>query len=114
MEGTICGDIPKHSPLARSSCSIKLAPNVACCSWDVFSVDNWDQVDDNVPVANDIASFIVSSDSALVCADLEDSDGAINAGIIGTDNDNQEDVYTDTYLQEALDFCAKGDGLKKL
>jgi hypothetical protein len=71
-------------------------------------------VDDDVPVANSIASFIVSSDSALICADLEDSDGAINAGVMGTDNDIQEDVYTDTYLQQALDFCAAGDGLKKL
>ncbi|KFY87668.1 hypothetical protein V500_06841 [Pseudogymnoascus sp. VKM F-4518 (FW-2643)] len=74
----------------------------------------WDQVDDDVPVANSIASFIVSSDSALICADLEDSDVAINAGVMGTDNDNQEDVYTGTYLQQALDFCAAGDGLKKL
>lgn len=67
-----------------------------------------------MPVANDIASFIVSSDSALICADLEDSDGAINAGVIGTDNDNREDVYTDIYLQQVLDFCAAGDGLKKM
>ncbi|OBT95710.1 hypothetical protein VE01_06490 [Pseudogymnoascus verrucosus] len=79
-----------------------------------YDWSNWDQVHDDVPVANSIARFIVSSDSALICADLEDSDGAINAGVMGTDNDNQGDVYTDTYLQQALDFCAAGDGLKKL
>ena len=64
------------------------------------------------PVAQDIANYIGQTQSSMICAELEDSEGALNAAVLTTNVDNEETIYTDSYLLDAMDYCAAGDCLK--
>lgn len=59
--------------------------------------------------ADIIGPYVYDNEAEIICADLEDQDGAINAGVMtwGVNNDLIEQVPAD--LAETLAYCLAGD-----
>lgn len=60
-------------------------------------------------ISNDIGAYFYESNAPIICADILDQDGAVNAGIMTIDNNNDELALVGDSYDEALAYCLAGD-----
>lgn len=60
-------------------------------------------------VAQIIKNYMQSNDADMICSDLLDQNGAVNAGVMTVDYGNQEIGLTDAQYGELMAYCLKGD-----
>ncbi|KAJ5570824.1 hypothetical protein N7535_004484 [Penicillium sp. DV-2018c] len=60
-------------------------------------------------IAETIDDYMQSNDADIVCSDLLDQDGAVNAGVMTVESGNEELGLTDDQYSEMLAYCLQGD-----
>ena len=61
------------------------------------------------PAGQEIADFVVSNNGQVVCADIIDQDGPVDAGVMTVDDNNDEYGLTQSQWASALAICLAGD-----
>lgn len=56
-----------------------------------------------------MGEYIYDQNAELICADIVDQDGAINAGVITADVGSVEIVISEPSLDEVMAYCLNGD-----